>query len=215
MFSLFRYIFRLAISYPRRSILLVGLDQAGKSCWTNEVRFVFKKPPILPIVPTNGQSVVAFDMDKISWQLWDLGGQTGFRNAWKLYYKNTDVVFFCIDCSDVDRLDEALGLLRELLAAGDLRYAPVCVLAHKQDVSGAISADQLKLRIMSDQACTAMLSERVLDVFPTEANAVAPHGEKKTGVATCLQWISNATRRGRWAQMRLKYRRQLAEAAQD
>ena len=88
-----------------------------------------------------------------------ISNSDSFRAAWKFYYAKTDAVFFCIDCidiayfslhlplegSDTGRMEEALSVLKEVLATSDLRHATVCVLAHKQDIQGSCSAEQLKV----------------------------------------------------------------------
>ena len=42
---------------------------------------------------------------KISFGVWDVGGQDKIRPLWKHYYENTQGLIFVIDSSDRDRID--------------------------------------------------------------------------------------------------------------
>ena len=56
-------------------------------------------------VPTLGLNVEKYYFNDITFQTWDLGGQSSFRAYWSCYYDKVDAIIFVIDTSDKDRLD--------------------------------------------------------------------------------------------------------------
>ena len=83
----------------------------------------------------------------IKLQIWDLGGQKSFREHWKCYYPNTQGIIYVIDSTDWARIDVAREELHELLHEEDLKYAPVLILANKQDLNGAMSKNEVSNRM--------------------------------------------------------------------
>lgn len=101
----------------------------------------------------------------MSFNVWDLGGQTSIRPYWRCYYANTAAVVFVIDSTDVERLAIASGELRAMLDEEELRDAALLVFANKQDqpgargageISEALKLGELKDRNWSIMACSAI-----------------------------------------------------------
>ena len=58
-------------------------------------------------VPTLGFNVESVNYENLTFQMWDLGGQSEIRPYWKCYYPKTNAVVFVIDSSDKERIDIA------------------------------------------------------------------------------------------------------------
>ena len=77
-------------------ILLVGLDAAGKTT----TLYKLKLGEVVQAIPTVGFNVETVTYKNISFQCWDIGGQTILRNMWRHYYPNTNAVIFIVDSTD-------------------------------------------------------------------------------------------------------------------
>ncbi len=101
-------------------ILLTGLDKAGKTSFMYGIRRKYSE--IIKSMPTKGverSEENIFEEQNSQISLWDLGGQKKYRERYleqsKIYLYNIDLMFFFIDIQDVERIDEALDLLRKIL----------------------------------------------------------------------------------------------------
>ena len=92
-------------------ILILGLDNAGKT--TILYRLQVAEP--VTTVPTIGFNVEALKYGNLTFQVWDLGGQSTIRPYWRCYFPNTDAVIFVVDSSDIERLDTARDELHGIL----------------------------------------------------------------------------------------------------
>jgi ADP-ribosylation factor-like protein 2 len=75
--------------------------------------------------------------------VWDVGGQTTIRSYWKNYFEQTDGLIWVVDCADRRRLADCRDELAGLLAQEKLAGASVLILANKQDLTGALPADDI------------------------------------------------------------------------
>jgi len=145
MFALLRYAYR-KLTYERVcSVTIVGLDNAGKTTIFNDLRMILGRDTELEteIKPTIGQNVCKGSFMTVGFTVRDVAGTQRFRKYWKDSFKQTDIVVFVIDSSNQERFVEALEEFTQLLLHPSLIYAPVCVLAHKQDVEGAASDQEI------------------------------------------------------------------------
>ncbi|CAG5896735.1 ADP-ribosylation factor-like protein 14 [Menidia menidia] len=134
----------LVSKQPEVQVLLLGLDNAGKSTFL----YKLKHNACVTTVPTIGFNVEMLDARKsrknISVTLWDVGGQGLMRPHWQDFHQNTAAVVFVVDSADTERLQEARTELDTTLRSDQLRGRPLLLLANKQDVSGALTATELK-----------------------------------------------------------------------
>eukprot|EP00700_Malawimonas_jakobiformis_P002932 EC725283.1.p1 GENE.EC725283.1~~EC725283.1.p1 ORF type:complete len:181 (+),score=23.63 EC725283.1:94-636(+) len=147
-------------------VLMVGLDNAGKSSILEKLKPIFSKQAGLPperIVPTIGLNIGRFDVSGCRLVVWDLGGQSGMRIIWERYCRDAQAVVFVIDSAAPERFAEARETLHELLHHRALADLPLLVLANKQDISGAASADAVH------EALPRMDPPRPLRVAPVSA----------------------------------------------
>mmetsp|Transcript_14377 Transcript_14377/g.21524 ORF Transcript_14377/g.21524 Transcript_14377/m.21524 type:complete len:179 (-) Transcript_14377:59-595(-) len=132
-------------------ILMVGLDAAGKTT----ILYKLKLGEIVTTIPTIGFNVETVEYKKISFTVWDVGGQDKIRPLWRHYFQNTQGLIYVVDSNDRDRIGEAAEELQKMLKEDELRDATLLVFANKQDLPNAMSVsevtDKLGLHSISDR----------------------------------------------------------------
>ena len=134
MYHLFRSLYLTATSKPEYSVLLLGLDNAGKSTLLNQIKSLFNTTSSsldptagtigdLPAsatagntVPTVGQNVATLDLGDMYVRIWDVGGQLSLRRLWTSYYKSANAVVFVVDSTDLG--DGGVGIEEEQVGSG-------------------------------------------------------------------------------------------------
>ncbi|XP_023241142.1 ADP-ribosylation factor-like protein 4C isoform X1 [Centruroides sculpturatus] len=126
-------------------VAMLGLDSAGKTTALYRLKF----DQYVNTVPTIGFNCehVKGTVGKIkgaSFTIWDVGGQEKVRPLWKSYTRGTDGIVFVVDSVDVERMDEArMELLRTAKHPENISV-PILVLANKQDLPDAKSAEEVE-----------------------------------------------------------------------
>ncbi|PVH99692.1 ARF/SAR superfamily [Periconia macrospinosa] len=125
MYHLFKSIYLHATSKEEYSILLLGLDNAGKTTLLEQIKAAYSSSnPNLRTVPTVGQNVTTVSLPPpnppIYLKIWDVGGQHSLRGLWQSYYTSCHAIVFVIDSSDVGNatLAELSSTARANAAAG-------------------------------------------------------------------------------------------------
>jgi small GTP-binding protein len=118
---------------------MLGLDSAGKTT----LLYRLKLGEVQNTVPTIGFNVESVEYRNISFLVWDVGGQEKLRMLWRHYYESAKGLIFVVDSADVDRIDMARKELSKLVAAEELQDATILIFANKQDLPGAMSAQEL------------------------------------------------------------------------
>lgn len=118
---------------------MVGLDAAGKTT----ILYKLKLGEVVTTIPTIGFNVETVEYKKISFTVWDVGGQDKIRPLWRHYYQNTHGLIFVVDSNDRDRIDNAKEELQRMLNEEELRDAVVLVFANKQDLPNAMSVAEI------------------------------------------------------------------------
>ena len=72
-----------------------------------------------------------------------MGGQKTIRSYWRNYFEQTDGLIWVVDSADRRRLSDCRAELETLLSQEKLAGATVLILANKQDMAGALSADEI------------------------------------------------------------------------
>jgi small GTP-binding protein len=157
-----------------RRILMVGLDAAGKTT----VLYKLKAGETLHTVPTVGFNVETVQYKRLTFTMWDIGGQDKIRPLWRHYFDGTDAIIFVVDANDRERADLASLELSKLLAAPELRDSALLVLANKQDLPNSQSAAELMEKLQ-------LAKQRGRDYFVQPC--VATSGE---GLHEGLDWVS-------------------------
>lgn len=120
-------------------MLMVGLDAAGKTT----ILYQLKMGETVKTIPTIGFNVETLDYKGLNFTVWDVGGQDKIRVLWKHYYQNTDGLIFVVDSNDRDRIDDSAEELKKMLGEEELKDCVVLIMANKQDLSGAISPNEI------------------------------------------------------------------------
>merc|ERR1711976_96171 len=128
-------------------MLMVGLDAAGKTT----ILYQLKMGETVKTIPTIGFNVETLDYKGLNFTVWDVGGQDKIRVLWKHYYQNTDGLIFVVDSNDKDRVDDASDELKKMLAEEELKDCVVLVMANKQDLSGAMSPNDVTEKLGMSQ----------------------------------------------------------------
>ncbi|OQR98435.1 ADP ribosylation factor 79F [Achlya hypogyna] len=127
-----------------KSLLLVGLDRAGKSCL-----LTWLEPPsagVVCVAPTVGLRRTRIDwtsveMGRVRFDVWDMAGHGRYRSLWSLYCAHVHAIMFVVDALDTPRLGVArqeLWLLLHHKAFAD-RTVPVLVFLNKSEAATALS----------------------------------------------------------------------------
>ncbi|KAL2024452.1 hypothetical protein VTK56DRAFT_8263 [Thermocarpiscus australiensis] len=104
MYHLAKGLYRLATSKEEYSVLLLGLDNAGKTTFHEQVKSIFhpdNPSPRLKTVPTVGQNVSTITLPDMYLKIWDVGGQLSLRKLWQSYYASCHAIVFIIDSTDI------------------------------------------------------------------------------------------------------------------
>ncbi|XP_032887070.1 ADP-ribosylation factor-like protein 14 [Amblyraja radiata] len=133
-------------------ILLLGLDEAGKSTLLYRVKF--SDTDVLT-APTIGFNVEMLQRDKgVALIVWDVGGQHKMRQLWPFYFQDTDGLLFVVDSADKGRMEASKREFERALKHECLKGIPVVVMANKQDLQGALSADEITKRFHLKRWCS-------------------------------------------------------------
>ena len=143
MGSTFSYLFNRFLGKEDVRILMVGLDNAGKTT----ILYRLKLEEVVSTVPTLGFNVETVTYKNISFTVWDIGGQDKIRNLWRVYFQGTQGLIFVVDSADKERIEEARLELQKLLSEELLANVVLLVFANKQDMPDAMSASEVREKL--------------------------------------------------------------------
>ncbi|NWH73836.1 ARL14 protein, partial [Piaya cayana] len=133
------------------NILMLGLDSAGKST----LLYKFKCNEVFLTTPTIGFNVDMIETRKdFTMTFWDVGGQQKMRELWCTFLENTDGLLYVVDSSDKRRLEESKKEFVLILKNDFIKNVPVIVLANKQDLPGALNAEEITRRFNMKKYCS-------------------------------------------------------------
>jgi ADP-ribosylation factor-like protein 5B len=157
-------LWRRLFSHTQYKLLILGLDNAGKTT----ILFHLHLGEVINTQPTIGSNVEEVRHKNLHFQVWDLGGQESLRQAWETYYVSTSAVILVVDSSDRVRVNLLYEELKRVLSSVELKDAVLLVFANKQDVKDRMTADEIarELRLQSVrthqwhiQPCCALTGE--------------------------------------------------------
>ncbi|XP_066994143.1 ADP-ribosylation factor-like protein 2 [Anabrus simplex] len=149
-------------------LLMLGLDNAGKTTILKR----FNGEQIDTISPTLGFNIKTLEHRGYKLNVWDVGGQKSLRSYWRNYFECTDGLIWVVDSADKRRLDDCVKELHGLLGEERLAGATLLVFANKQDLPGALSAEEIRdvLELESIKThhwkivwCSAVTGENLLE----------------------------------------------------
>ncbi|ODQ78301.1 hypothetical protein BABINDRAFT_172405 [Babjeviella inositovora NRRL Y-12698] len=157
-------------------ILMLGLDNAGKTTILYKLKLGSKTTTT---VPTVGFNVETVKQKNVTFAVWDCGGQQRVRPLWRHYFTGTNALIYVVDCSDHARLEESKNELMRVINDKELAGCLLIVLANKQDMDGAVKPKELIESFQLNK-----LKDHTWNVVPT----VATQG---IGLVESLNWISS------------------------
>ncbi|KAF8609077.1 P-loop containing nucleoside triphosphate hydrolase protein [Ceratobasidium sp. AG-I] len=129
------------------SVLILGLDNAGKTTFLEKTKTLYNHVPGLPpdkIGPTVGQNMGKITLPSATMQFFDLGGQRDIRTIWSKYYDDCHAVIYMIDAADRDRLWDGWEVFETVLAHPQILDVPLLLLANKQDAPNSLSVNDVR-----------------------------------------------------------------------
>jgi len=138
--------FSLGLRGKQGSLLLLGLDNAGKTTLLHRLR----TGDIRSFPPTDRPHYVdqPFSFQGIQFSAWDLGGHEAVRHLWEDYVSDqVSAVLFLVDSADTERLEEAAYELDALIGEQMLAGLPVAIMLNKCDLHGAMESAEISERI--------------------------------------------------------------------
>jgi ADP-ribosylation factor related protein 1 len=203
MYHLAKGLYLYATSKEEYSVILLGLDNAGKTTFHEQVKSLFipdAPAPKLKTVPTVGQNVSTIALPDMYLKLWDVGGQMSLRKLWQSYYASCHAIVFIIDSTDIGdgslehegssgRLDECRLVLEDVLQHSETDGVPLLVLANKQDredcVETILIKEGLVKKVMEGEKGASIRDSRVLSMSALTGDGVK---EAIEWVRTRVQW---------------------------
>lgn len=184
MFSLMYGLWQYWCRKDELHVLVIGLDQAGKTTVLERVKGMYTNLPGMDpdkILPTVGLNVGKIDFSSsIKLIVWDLGGQPGLRNIWDKYYTDCHAILFVVDATTPGRFEEAKTALDKPLGSRDTYGAPLLVMANKCDEHTAENAEE----VASSLGLSAVTSR------PHKVLQVSSHSGQ--GIADGMSWLVSA-----------------------
>ena len=153
------------------------MDAAGKTT----ILYKLKLGEVVTTIPTIGFNVESIEYNGLSITAWDVGMRDKMRPLIRHYYQGTQVLIFVVDSSDRERMDDVKHDMELAFEEDELRDAKVLVLANKQDIKGALTAEEVAERL---EISKYNRNQGVIPVFPTCATT----GE---GLTEALDWIES------------------------
>ncbi|KAK3115401.1 ADP-ribosylation factor protein 3 [Teratosphaeriaceae sp. CCFEE 6253] len=206
MYHLVKSLYLHATSKEEYSILLLGLDNAGKTTLLEQIKAIYSPDyhPKLQTVPTVGQNVSLINLPDCYLRIWDVGGQHSLRGLWQSYYSSAHAIVFIIDSTDVGnadveslsqgqtksttadeegRLEECKLVLEDVLQHEATEGIPVLVLANKQDREDCVEVVRIKeglvRKVFEGEKGASVRDSRVLPLSALTG----------TGVKEAVEWV--------------------------
>jgi small GTP-binding protein len=132
-------------------VLIVGLNGAGKTSILSKIC----SDATATKTPTVGFTVGGAQFRNMNITLWDIVSQNNkARSIWRHHFVGAQGLVFVLDSSDCLLMDQAKVELEKILNEKNMRNMPVLVLANKQDLPGALSADKVARKLgLRHQRC--------------------------------------------------------------
>ncbi|CAM9734485.1 unnamed protein product, partial [Choristocarpus tenellus] len=98
-----------------KTVLVVGLDNSGKSTLVNNLKPISQQGRTLEATPTVGLEVERFTKSHINFTMMDMSGSSKYRALWEQYLSDVQAIIFVIDSTDRIRMCVAKQELDGLL----------------------------------------------------------------------------------------------------
>ncbi|KAJ1341505.1 hypothetical protein BSLG_003933 [Batrachochytrium salamandrivorans] len=155
-------------------LTLVGLQNSGK---TTLVSVIANGQFTEDLIPTVGFNMRKVTKGSVVMKLWDLGGQARFRSMWERYCRGVNAIVYVVDSADHAKIESAKTELHTLLERPLLAGIPVLVLGNKNDLSDALTVEDL-----IEQLGLKSITNRQVSCYSISA-------KNSTNIDITLQWL--------------------------
>lgn len=134
--------------------LVVGLDNSGKSTLINNLKNINDRSN--DIYATVGFQIEKFTHNKTNFVMFDMSGQSKYRNLWIHYIKDIQAIIYVIDSSDVLRLSIVKDELIMLLNNEHIKNNNNIVMlfySNKMDLPKSLTPSQLSEQLGLNDLC--------------------------------------------------------------
>jgi ADP-ribosylation factor related protein 1 len=198
--------------FPEYSILLLGLDNAGKTTFHSQIKSLYDPShptPSTKTVPTVGQNVSTITLPDMYLKIWDVGGQHSLRKLWQSYYSSCHAIVFIIDSTDIgdgmlpspisspihsptsesgpkeinSRLEECKLVLEDVLQHSETDGVPLLVLANKQDREDCVEVVRIK------EGLVKRVFEGEKGASIRDSRVLPVSALSGTGVEEAVEWV--------------------------
>lgn len=208
MYHLITGFYRQLTRKDEYNVLILGLDDAGKSTFleTAKTKFTkgYKGMNLKFITTTVGLNIGEIVVSGVKMSFWDLGGQKELQSLWDKvrihvifhsifinfhgifqYYDECHGVIYVIDSNDRDRMNESKELFDRMIKNEYLSGVPLLILANKQDLEDCMGVREIK-PVFNQQG--HLIGRRDCLTIPTS-------GLTGEGVDEAIIWLVEALKR--------------------
>ena len=121
------------------NMTVCGLANAGKTSIINYLMYGEARSTI----PTMGLNVSKIDFPNLKLNIFDLGGQKGFRHFWTQINEKSDALVYIIDGVDREHFEESKEVFHTIVNTQINDKIPVLILLNKADLEGSMSRAEL------------------------------------------------------------------------
>ena len=169
----------------RTKVICIGLDNSGKSTIINSLKPAKRKK--LELNPTIGFQAEEFVFGNLIFNVFDMSGQSKYRNLWEYYYDEINAIIFVVDSTDSVRLCVVKDELEHLISHQKLlenkkqqkKTLPILFCCNKKDLPDAQTTKSI---------ATALSLNKLLINNPF--HLVSTNGLTGDGLQTGLNWLS-------------------------
>jgi len=184
MYTLLNGLYKHVTQKDEFFVLILGLDNAGKSTFLEsaKTRFVkdHKGKNLGKITTTVGLNIGKIDTNGVRLNFWDLGGQQELQALWDKYYQECHAVIYVVDSNDRERINESKESFLQMLSNSNLAGVPLLVAANKQDLEECMGVREVK-----------PLFESTEEHFENrEVMVLATSGLRGEGVVEGIDWVA-------------------------
>ncbi|XP_060598982.1 ADP-ribosylation factor-related protein 1-like [Ruditapes philippinarum] len=148
MYTLFSGLWKFMFQKDEYNILILGLDNAGKTTYLEQTKMKFTKNyqgmHLNKITTTVGLNIGTIVIGGVKLKFWDLGGQEELQSLWDKYYAESHAVIYIVDSSDKERIDESKEAFDKMIVNETLKTVPLLLLANKQDLQDVVTVGDIK-----------------------------------------------------------------------
>ena len=176
----------LGIIKSEAKVLIVGLDNSGKTTLINHLKPPGSSSSVDEVTPTVGFQVEQFAKGKINFTVYDMSGQSRYRTLWEQYYRDVHAIIFVLDSTDKIRMCVAKEELDQLLVHSDIKRSlcPMLFFANKTDSIDAFTPAEC-------MNAMGLFHIRDRPWHMTASNAITG-----SGVLAGVEWLSEEIRAG-------------------